>query len=137
MKTLIVKGDKTPVKSRVHAVRILNELGIAKDELIEENGSFYYETVEPKEEKVEVEQPKAKKINLPKEIAWDIPVYPDGINNLKMNFKGSDVEATLIAKHPAGQNFIRPYAAFELHIGEEKFVMSLELCQKLLEIKGV
>lgn len=139
MKTLVVKGDNSPVKSRVHAVRILNEQGIDKSKLYEENGLFYYDKEETQEEpKVVVEKPKAKKeVVLPTEIDWDIPVYPDGINNLKLQVKNTDIEAILMVKHPAGQSILRPYAALEVKIGEEAFIMSLELCKKLFEIKGV
>ena len=44
MKTLIKKADGSAVKSKLHAVKFLESLGIDKSELIEENGQFYYES---------------------------------------------------------------------------------------------
>ena len=46
MKTLIKKTDGSAVKSKIHAVKFLEKLGIDKSELIEENGQFYYDALD-------------------------------------------------------------------------------------------
>lgn len=143
MKTLITKADGTPTKSKVHALQQLEKMGIDKDLLIEENGSFYYVSGddqgepegEPKSKPTKA--PKAE-VKLDKELTWNTPVLPDGDNYTKLAFKGNDiVDVTFLAKHPQGQTAQRPYNAIEVSIDGHRVILPFEICQKILEVKGV
>lgn len=138
MKTLITKADGTPTKSKVHALQQLEKMGIDKDLLIEENGSFYYVSEDAEGEvKAEVKPAKAE-VKLDKELTWNTPVLPDGDNYTKLAFKGNDiVDVTFLAKHPQGQTAQRPYNAIEVSIDGHRVILPFEICQKLLEVKGV
>jgi hypothetical protein len=141
MKTLITKADGTPTKSKVHALQQLEKMGIDKDLLIEENGSFYYVSEDTEGEvKAEVKPAKAPKaeVKLDKELTWNTPVLPDGNNYTKLAFKGNDiVDVTFLAKHPQGQTAQRPYNAIEVSIDGHRVILPFEICQKILEVKGV
>lgn len=138
MKTLITKADGTPTKSKVHALQQLEKMGIDKNLLIEENGSFYYVSEDAEGEvKAEVKPAKAE-VKLDKELTWNTPVLPDGDNYTKLAFKGNDiVDVTFLAKHPQGQTAQRPYNAIEVSIDGHRVILPFEICQKLLEVKGV
>lgn len=45
MKQLITKSDGTPTKSKVFAIKFLQDKGIDESCLIQENGQFFYEVV--------------------------------------------------------------------------------------------
>ena len=138
MKKLITKSDGTPTKSKVHALQFLEKQGILKDCLIEENGQFFYEdavqvneiaTASPRNDEMICEQIEFKKVD------WDIPVFDKNNEKTRLFIPGSNVEAVINAKHPAGQ--LRNKNSFEICIEGENFVMSLELIQKIFMVKGV
>ena len=56
-----------------------------------------------------------------------------GQNRTKLIIPGTGIEAVITAKHPAGQ--IRNTSAFEIAIGQENFIMSLDLVSKLFKVK--
>ena len=132
MKTLITKSDGTPTKSKVHALQFLEKNGISKDCLIEENGQFFYEE--------DVDCPVA---DVPcndecsvsySAVTWETPVFDKNNEKTKLIIPGTDVVATINGKHPAGQN--RAKSAFELNIGDENFIMSLELTSRIFKVRG-
>lgn len=138
MKTLITKSDGTPTKSKVHAVQFLDKNGISKDCLIEENGQFFYECHD-NEECPKIEIPTAAKIEGCEEkiftpVTWDVPVFDKNNEKTKLFIPGTDVIATINGKHPAGQ--LRPKSAFEINIGNENFIMSLDLVAKIFKVRG-
>ena len=151
MKQLITKSDGTPTKSKVHAIKFLQEKGIDESCLIQENGQFFYEDSEgvneedlpmatpiPKDELPPVEdifehtKPLMKSV---KTVSWDTPVFVKGDERTRLVVPGTDIEAIIIAKHPAGQ--LRNKSAFEISIGDENFVMSVDLISKLFKVKEV
>lgn len=150
MKVLITKSDGTPTKSKVHAIKFLQEKGIDESCLIQENGQFFYEDseayAEPPEEIFENTK-SIKETLLPdgsgvatgvivtkslKEVTWDTPVFDKNNERTKLHIVGTDIEAIIIAKHPAGQ--LRNKSAFEISIGDENFVMSVDLISKLFKV---
>ena len=161
MKTLITKSDGTPTKSKVHALQFLEKNGIPKELLIEENGQFFYEGVnEGKNEGITLKTPQNdneilkqvqddnENVDIPiadekpisvdvtdsifKPVVWDTPIYDKNNNKTKLVVIGTDVVATINGKHPAGQN--RSVSAFELNIGNENFIMSLDLISRLFKV---
>lgn len=137
MKTLIKKADGTPTKSKMHAVQYLSKLGISKDGLIEENGQFFYESPDndeiPKMEKATVKIGGCEeKIFTP--VTWETEVFDKNNNKTQLIIPNTDVVATINAKLPAGQ--LRNRSCFELNIGDENFVMSLELVSKIFKVRG-
>lgn len=139
MKTLIKKADGTPTKSKMHAVQYLSKLGISKDCLIEENGQFFYETSEECFAQ-QVERPKAAEICketqplTDRKVTWETEVFDKNNNKTQLIIPNTDVVATINAKLPAGQ--LRNRSCFELNIGDENFVMSLELVSKIFKVRG-
>ena len=129
MKELIKKTDGSPVKSKIHAVKFLEKMGIDKDCLIEENGQFYYEADTP----AVVETPKTGE-NEFKPVTWDVEVYDSNNERTQLFIPATDVVATVIGKHPAGQN--RAKSAFEINIGDENFIMSVDLLSKIFKVRG-
>ena len=144
MKQLITKTDGvTPIKSKLHALQKLDKLGIDRDLLIEENGQFYYETAEETKEvetvkeavkKEELVKPQVKAENTLKTISWETDVFSDGDNRTKLYIPGTDVDAVIMGKHPAGQN--RSRNAFEISIDGETFIMSVDLLSKIFKVRG-
>lgn len=67
-----------------------------------------------------------------KPVVWDTPIYDKNNNKTKLVVIGTDVMATINGKHPAGQN--RNVSAFELNIGDENFIMSLDLISRLFKV---
>ena len=146
MKQLITKSDcVTPIKSKLHALQKLDKLGIDRDLLIEENGQFYYETAQEQKEpdivaeavkEFEKPLPKLPKSaeNTPKSISWETDVFSDGDNRTKLYIPGTDVDAVIMGKHPAGQN--RSRNAFEISIDGETFIMSVDLLSKIFKVRG-
>ena len=67
-----------------------------------------------------------------KPVVWDTPIYDKNNNKTKLVVIGTDVVATINGKHPAGQN--RSVSAFELNIGNENFIMSLDLISRLFKV---
>jgi len=150
MKVLITKSDGTPTKSKVHAIKFLQEKGIDESCLIQENGQFFYEDAEAYAEPPEEIFDNTKSIKetlLPdgsgvatdvivtkslKEVTWDTPVFDKNNERTKLHIVGTDIEAIIIAKHPAGQ--LRNKSAFEISIGDENFVMSVDLISKLFKV---
>ena len=145
MKKLITKSDGTPTKSKVHALQFLEKQGIEKDCLIEENGQFFYEdavqvneiaTASPRNDELKnIPIVPTKQETVFKKVDWDIPVYDKNNEKTRLFIPGSNVEAVINAKHPAGQ--LRNKNSFEICIEGENFVMSLELIQKIFMVKGV
>ena len=150
MKVLITKSDGTPTKSKVHALQFLEKKGISKDCLIEENGQFFYE--EDGEEVGAVQVPKAEAYKEPskveikhtkglleeivqKEISWDTPVFDKNNERTRLIIPNTNVEATITAKHPAGQ--LRNKSSFEIAISDENFIMSVDLISKIFKVKEV
>ena len=132
MKVLIKKSDGTPTKSKVHAIKFLQEKGIDESCLIQENGQFFYEDVEtllPDGSGVATGVIVTKSL---KEVTWDTPVFDKNNERTKLHIVGTDIEAIIIAKHPAGQ--LRNKSAFEISIGDENFVMSVDLISKLFKV---
>ena len=135
MKTLIKKADGTPTKSKMHAVQYLSKLGISKDCLIEENGQFFYETEgnnAPEVVTVSGEIRPLKASFTP--VTWETEVFDKNNNKTQLIIPNTDVVATINAKLPAGQ--LRNRSCFELNIGDENFVMSLELVSKIFKVRG-
>lgn len=149
MKILITKSDGTPTKSKVHALQFLAKKGIEKDCLIEEKGQFFYEDGKTEVEKaldtIYKEQPK---IDIPEvektvvkelvstDLNWETPVLAENNENTKLSFKKNiQVIAELKAKHPAGQNAMRPYNAVEIKIGTANaIVLPLDVASMLFEV---
>ena len=67
-------------------------------------------------------------------VNWDTPVYDKNNEKTVLVIPGTDIKATINAKHPGGQ--IRPTSAFEIAIGQENFIMSLDLVSKLFKVRG-
>ena len=67
-------------------------------------------------------------------VTWETPVFDKNNEKTRLFIPGTGIEATITAKHPAGQ--IRPVSSFEISIGEENFIMSLELISKLFKVRG-
>lgn len=135
MKTLITKADGTPTKSKVHALQFLEKKGISKDCLIEENGQFFYEAETTEEVFAkQVKRPKSAEVHSVehKTVTWETPVFDKNNERTKLHIVGTDIEAIIIAKHPAGQ--LRNKSAFEISIGDENFVMSVDLISKLFKV---
>lgn len=134
MKVLITKSDGTPTKSKVYAKQFLQEKGISEGCLIQENGQFFYEDSETFAE--QVERPQAMEVHNVeyKPVTWETPVFT-GSERTELFIPNTDIKATIIAKHPGGQ--IRPTSAFEIAIGQENFIMSLDLVSKLFRVKEV
>ena len=143
MKQIITKSDGTPTKSKVFAIKFLQDKGISEDCLIQENGQFFYEEGEAKEVDCHVaDAPRndEKPVVLEKQqndllpVSWDTPVYDKNNEKTVLIIPGTDIKATINAKHPGGQ--IRPTSAFEIAIGQENFIMSLDLVSKLFKVKS-
>ena len=134
MKTLIKKADGSAVKSKLHAVKYLEKIGIDKDCLIEENGQFYYES--GVEAPVEAPTPKLGKLPIivEKPVTWETEVFDSNNERTKIFIPNTDVTGIIIGKHPAGQN--RAKSAFEINIGDENFVMSVDLLSKIFKVRG-
>ena len=145
VKQLITKSDGvTPIKSKLHALQKLDKLGIGRDLLIEENGQFYYETAEEQKEaetvkesvkKEEPAKPQVKaEYKTEKSISWETDVFNADNERIKLYIPGTDVEAVIMGKHPAGQN--RTKNAFEISIDGETFIMSVDLLSKIFKVRG-
>lgn len=149
MKQLITKSDGTPTKSKVFAIKFLQDKGIDESCLIQENGQFFYEDLTTEEVPKVVEEIKAevkkevdcrvadaprndKACLLP--VNWETPVYDKNNEKTVLIIPGTDIKATINAKHPGGQ--IRPTSSFEINIGQENFIMSLDLVSKLFKVRG-
>ena len=135
MKTLITKSDGTPTKSKVHALQFLDKKGISKDCLIEESGQFFYETEgnnAPEVVTVSIGDKPLKASFTP--VTWETEVFDKNNNKTQLIIPNTDVVATINAKLPAGQ--LRNRSCFELNIGDENFVMSLELVSKIFKVRG-
>ena len=156
-KILITKSDGTPTKSKVHALQFLEKKGISKDCLIQENGQFFYEdlttpavtdlpAIEPPPE-IFKETKSIKETLLPdgsgvatgvivtkslKDVTWDTPVFDKNNERTKLHIVGTDIEAVILAKHPAGQ--LSNKSRFEISIGDENFIMSVDLISKLFKV---
>ena len=137
-KILIKKADGTPMKSKISAIGFLKKLGIDKELLIEENGQFFYDTDEypandqnltPKDEDL-CQEEKPQKDN---KVTWETQVFT-GAEKTKLYIPNTDIVATINCKHPAGQ--LRPINCFEIAIGNENFIMSLELVSKIFRVRG-
>lgn len=138
MKELIKKADGSPVKSKIHAVKFLEKKGLDKDCLIEENGQFYYECsidfpAKDTNYTVKIFEPKTGE-NEFKPVTWDVEVYDSNNERTQLFIPATDVVATVIGKHPAGQN--RAKSAFEINIGDENFIMSVDLLSKIFKVRG-
>ena len=147
MKILITKSDGTPTKSKVHALQFLEKKGISKDCLIQENGQFFYEDAEvgavqvPKTEayaeptgiEFEHSKPVMGQTNY-KSVTWETPVFDKNNEKTKLYIPGTDIIATINGKHPAGQS--KPRNSFEINIGSENFIMSLDLISKIFVTRG-
>ena len=159
-KILITKSDGTPTKSKVHALQFLEKKGISKDCLIQENGQFFYEDSEAFAERIPkaeayAEPPEEifentksiKETLLPdgsgvatgvivtkslKDVTWDTPVFDKNNERTKLHIVGTDIEAVILAKHPAGQ--LSNKSRFEISIGDENFIMSVDLISKLFKV---
>lgn len=149
MKQLITKSDGTPTKSKVHALQFLEKMGIDKTELIEENGQFFYEiipTIKEEEAKAILDtEPSAEKIELKEEeitvkavdvkpVTWDTEVFDKNNERTKLFIPGTEIIATILCKHPAGQG--RNKSSFEINIGDENFIMSVDLLSKIFKVRG-
>lgn len=136
MKTLITKSDGTPTKSKVRALQYLESKGISKDCLIEENGQFYFDDPDVFAEKVErtevMDISSAEKLF--NDVSWETPVFDKNNEKTKLIIPGTDVSATINGKHPAGQ--MRSKSAFEICIGDENFVMSVDLISRIFKVWG-
>ena len=146
MKQLITKSDGTPTKSKVYAVKYLQDRGISEDCLIQENGQFFYEDSETFATQIpRNELPKCEDISEHieglthsvglKPVTWETPVFVKGDERTRLVIPGTNVEATITAKHPAGQ--IRQVNSFEIAIGQENFVMSIDLTSKIFKVLEV
>lgn len=141
MKTLIKKADGSAVKSKIHAVKYLEKIGIDKDCLIEENGQFYYECPDnvdiavndsAKELIRDIQKNQFKADFIP--VSWETEVYDKNNEKTKLYILGTDIVATIHCKHPAGQG--RNKSSFEINIGDENFIMSVDLLSKLFKVRG-
>lgn len=136
MKQLITKSDGTPTKSKVYAVKYLQDKGISEDCLIQENGQFFYEVNEEESLRDSSVTPqKDNDENRLSPVTWDTPVFDKNNEKTKLYIPGTDVEATINGKHPAGQ--LKPRNSFELSIGSENFIMSLDLVHKIFVTREV
>ena len=155
MKQLITKSDGTPTKSKVHALQFLEKNGIPKEALIAENGQFFYETETTQEAFAErvpktilteekpaeifkhtkplTEEITVKAVDV-KPVSWETEVFDKNNERTKLFIPGTDVVATIIGKHPAGQN--RSKSAFELNIENENFIMSVDLLSRIFKVRG-
>lgn len=140
MKVLITKSDGTPTKSKVFAIKFLQDKGISEDCLIQENGQFFYEGVNegvqpspvPVSHKATVTTSPVGEGNTTF-VTWETPVFT-GSERTELFIPGTDIKAVIIAKHPGGQ--IRSTSSFEIAIGQENFIMSLDLVSKLFKVRG-
>ena len=150
MKQLITKSDGTPTKSKVHALQFLEKNGIPKEALIAENGQFFYESEgadsqsrnykNPKDTEIlkqvqndDVQEIRVKAVDFVP-VSWDVEVFDKNNERTKLYIPGTDVIATVIGKHPAGQN--RSKSAFELNIDGENFIMSVDLLSRIFKVRG-
>jgi hypothetical protein len=134
MKTLIKKADGSAVKSKLHAVKFLENLGIDKSELIEENGQFYYESgAETPVEALTLKEEKTEPTAL-MPVTWETEVYDKNNERTKLFIPGTEIIATILCKHPAGQG--RNKSSFEINIGDENFIMSVDLLSKIFKVRG-
>lgn len=134
MKELIKKADGSAVKSKLHAVKYLEKIGIDKDCLIEENGQFYYESgVETPVETLTLKEEKTGQTDF-EPVTWETEVFDKNNERTKLFIPGTDIVANVICKHPAGQN--RSKSAFEISINDENFIMSVDLLTKLFKVRG-
>lgn len=136
MKQLITKSDGKPTKSKVFAKQFLQEKGIDESCLIEENGQFFYEDSEKQTEVIEEVKPKKQEKSHSvgySPVTWETPVYDKKNERTKLVVPGTDVVATITAKHPAGQ--LGTVSRFALNIGQENFLMSIDLVSKLFKVK--
>ena len=139
MQTLITKADGTPMKSKISAIQFLKKKGIDKELLIEKDGQFFYEEKgEETREEAKAQAPKldvAPAINPQKDnkVTWDTEVFT-GTEKTKLYIPNTDIVATINCKHPAGQ--LRPISCFEICIGNENFIMSLDLVSKIFRVRG-
>lgn len=146
-KILITKSDGTPTKSKVHALQFLEKKGISKDCLIQENGQFFYEDSEVGAVQVTKAEAYAEPVKLSdgsgvatgvivtkslKDVTWDTPVFDKNNERTKLHIVGTDIEAVILAKHPAGQ--LSNKSRFEISIGDENFIMSVDLISKLFKV---
>lgn len=145
-KILITKSDGTPTKSKVHALQFLEKKGISKDCLIQENGQFFYEDsevfaeripkaeayAEPPEDIFKNTKPLMESVKRLKDVTWDTPVFDKNNERTKLHIVGTDIEAVILAKHPAGQ--LSNKSRFEISIGDENFIMSVDLISKLFKV---
>lgn len=133
MKVLITKSDGTPTKSKVYAVKYLQDKGISEDCLIQENGQFFYEGVNEEETVVLPDNSAVMtdviKTTEWKPVTWETPVYDKNNEKTKLHILGTDIYATINGKHPAGQ--LKDRNSFEINIGQENFIMSLDLISKI------
>ena len=132
MKKLITKSDGAPIKSKIHALQKLDKLGIDRNLIIEENGQFYYEE-QNEPIAVEPEEINVKAVDV-KTVTWETPVFDKNNERTKLFIPATDIEAVILGKHPAGQSRINK-AAFEINIGDENFIMSLDLISKIFRVK--
>lgn len=151
MRKLITKGDGSPTKSRVYAVQFLEKLGLSASDLIEEKGQFFYEFPDADEKPAPLETfaehpiPEKLKVTaknddakVDKKLTWETPVYQKAGGqevNTTLKFKPNNLIAEIRAKHPAGQSQRRPYNAVEVVIGNEAFIMSLDLASQIFEVE--
>lgn len=138
MKTLITKSDGTPTKSKVYAVKFLQDKGIDESCLIQENGQFFYEENESESVVLPDNSAVATGVIETKEwkpVTWETPVFDKNNEKTKLHIIGTDIYATINGKHPAGQ--LKDRNSFEINIGTENFIMSLELISKLFVTREV
>lgn len=130
MKTLITKSDGTPTKSKVYAVKFLQDKGISEDCLIQENGQFFYEENVQDSSVVSLPQNDVQECQTEwKPVTWETPVFDKKNEKTKLHILGTDIYATINGKHPAGQ--LKDRNSFEINIGQENFIMSLDLISKI------
>ena len=132
MKTLITKSDGTPTKSKVRALQFLEKNGMSKDCLIEENGQFFYEEGDSPKAEIPVVAEPENVVHCA--VSWDTPVFNKNNERTQIFILGTDVIATILGKHPAGQ--LRNKSAFEINIGDENFIMSVDLLSKIFKVRG-
>ena len=111
----------------------MQDKGIDESCLIQENGQFFYEDSETFAE--QVERPQVMEVHSVefKPVTWETPVFDKNNEKTKLIIPGTDVVATINGKHPAGQ--IRKVSAFELNIGNENFIMSVDLISRIFKVK--
>lgn len=129
-KILITKADGTPMKSKINAIQYLKKKGIDKELLIEENGQFFYEDEGESDITPPLTPPSRGGELLP--VSWETDVFDKNNERTKIFIPGTDVVATIIGKHPAGQN--RNKSSFEINIGDENFIMSVNLISKIFKV---